>query len=51
MGRKRAPAPFAVRTRGTDGTGMSWDALGGIAFFVVWILLQTVILPRLGVPT
>lgn len=30
---------------------MSWDVLGGLAFFVVWILLQTVILPRLGVPT
>lgn len=30
---------------------MSWDSLGLLAFFVVWILLQAVILPRLGVST
>lgn len=31
--------------------GLSSDVLLMLGVFAVWILLQTVILPRLGVPT
>jgi hypothetical protein len=30
---------------------MSWDVAGPLLFLVVWILLQAVVLPRLGVRT
>jgi hypothetical protein len=37
--------------RGTSHHGLTMDSLIFIIVLAVWILLQAVILPRLGVPT